>query len=188
MGLRERKKLATWRSIRAAALQLFDENGYAATTVEKIAAEANISPATFFNYFSSKEAAIFDPDPEDRANWQNLMHSRAADEALWSSLTGILIEFNGTLRERMLLQRRLSTQSPTLIQSNRNLGELFRSDLHAWVSARAGGDNLDAILQMNLALTASNTAYQTWPAGESFDNYLERVEFCLRRATPTAFE
>lgn len=52
MNLRERKKLATWRAIRTAALRLFDEQGYEATTVEQIAEAANVSRATFFNYFA----------------------------------------------------------------------------------------------------------------------------------------
>src|SRR5215470_13539481 len=66
MNLRERKKLAAWRAIRAAALQLFEEQGYAATTIEQIATVANVSRATFFNYFAGKEAVLFDPDPGER--------------------------------------------------------------------------------------------------------------------------
>jgi len=44
---------AVWRSIRSAALQLFEERGYGNVTIEQISAAANVSRATFFNYFAS---------------------------------------------------------------------------------------------------------------------------------------
>jgi AcrR family transcriptional regulator len=185
MNLRERKKLAAWREIRTDALRLFDERGYEAVTVEQIAAAAKVSRATFFNYFASKEAVVFDQDPEERDNWRTLMNARPLDEPLWDSLTAVITGFIESTRDRMPLQRRLKAQSPALAQSTQNFGQQFITDLRQWVASRpTGPDELTTTLQLNLALAASATAYQTWRTDESFDDYLWRLQRCFRQAGP----
>ncbi|NKZ15162.1 TetR family transcriptional regulator [Mycolicibacterium septicum DSM 44393] len=55
-----RKRQATRDRIAASAATLVAADGLAATTVERIAAEAEVGRATFFRYFSSKEDAVAD--------------------------------------------------------------------------------------------------------------------------------
>lgn len=57
-GLRERKKQKTKEAIHRVAMRLFQKRGYEETTIEQIAAAAEISPSTFFNYFPSKEDVV----------------------------------------------------------------------------------------------------------------------------------
>jgi AcrR family transcriptional regulator len=55
---RERKKDETRERISQAAIQLFHEKGFEATTVDEIAARADVAKGTFFNYFPRKEAVL----------------------------------------------------------------------------------------------------------------------------------
>lgn len=57
-GLRERKKQRTREAIQDHALRLYQEQGYAATTTEQIAAAAEVSPSTFFRYFPTKPDTV----------------------------------------------------------------------------------------------------------------------------------
>ncbi|MFZ5641579.1 MAG: TetR/AcrR family transcriptional regulator [Bacillota bacterium] len=54
----ERKKAKTKEMIYETALQLFIEKGFDNTTVDEIAAKADIAKGTFFNYFPRKEAVL----------------------------------------------------------------------------------------------------------------------------------
>ena len=58
-SLREQRKRETSRALTAAARRLTTEKGFAGFTVEELCAEVGVSRRTFFNYFESKENAVF---------------------------------------------------------------------------------------------------------------------------------
>ena len=82
-SLRERKKLATRRSLRRVTLDLVAEHGFTHVTVDDIAEAADVSTRTFFNYFPSKEAALFGTDPERiRALRERVAHQAPGEPVL----------------------------------------------------------------------------------------------------------
>jgi AcrR family transcriptional regulator len=89
-SLRERKKLATRRSLRRAALDLIAERGFAHVTVEDIAEAADVSPRTFFNYFPSKEAALFGAEPDEAAALRERVAREAPGEPVLAALRTIV--------------------------------------------------------------------------------------------------
>jgi len=57
-GLRERWRISAMRTIQERALDLFDERGFDAVTIEEIAAAAEVSPSSVYRYFGTKEGLI----------------------------------------------------------------------------------------------------------------------------------
>jgi AcrR family transcriptional regulator len=92
VSLRERKKQATRRLLRRAALGLVAERGLANVTVEDIAEAAEVSPRTFFNYFPSKEAVLFGGDPDRAAQLRERVATRGPGEPAIAVLRAVLAE------------------------------------------------------------------------------------------------
>lgn len=79
-GLRAQKKADTRRRLAAIALELAAARGLHGFTVADVAAEAGVSARTFFNYFRTKEEALFRYDEEELAAFAAALVARPADE------------------------------------------------------------------------------------------------------------
>jgi AcrR family transcriptional regulator len=88
-GLRERKKADTHDAIRAAAADLFLEQGYDATTMEAVAEAANVSVRTVFRYFPTKEDLFFGDVEAELADLRDLLDARPVDEAVMTSVRAV---------------------------------------------------------------------------------------------------
>ena len=85
-GLRERKKQRTREQIIDAAMGLFAERGYHATTIADIATAADVAPRTFFSYFPSKEAVVFHNVDRDLDGLASALRDRLPDETAFDAL------------------------------------------------------------------------------------------------------
>lgn len=79
-GLRARKRQQTRTRILEAALSLFLERGFEAVTVEEIAAAADISKRSFFDYFPTKEEVVFAWQEDFGTRLAAALAARPADE------------------------------------------------------------------------------------------------------------
>ena len=165
MGLRELKKERTREAVQRAAMRLFDTQGYAATTVEQIAAAAEISTATFYRYYSDKEDIVFGDD--DRALVEEVIGARPPDETVAASLGAVFqrlaAEFEAD-KDAVIVRMRLMHGVPGL-QARRSATRQKTADLLARLlapRARTDPDNRELRLAIAVALAAEAETLFYW--------------------------
>jgi AcrR family transcriptional regulator len=85
-GLRERKKAQSRLAISNVATKMFIERGFDDVTVAEVAAAADVSVATIFNYFETKEELFFDREGEVIEAQRRFILERKPGEAITSVL------------------------------------------------------------------------------------------------------
>lgn len=115
-GLRTRKKQRTRRDLQEKALSLFLRDGYEATTVDAIAAAADVSAMTFYRYFPTKEHVILEDDYDPML--AGLIAARPPDEPIVDRVRHAIRQGLGQIytadREQLLARTRLIVQTPAL--------------------------------------------------------------------------
>jgi AcrR family transcriptional regulator len=150
-GLRERKKAKTRAAIQEHALRLFREQGYAETTVQEIAAAAEVSPATFFRYFATKEdTVVFDRmDPV----MIDLFRSQPPDLNPTAALRAAMREVLATLSEE---EWELESQRQQLVLGAPELRGRMLDQLYATI------DLLAELAAERLDRPATDLAVRAW--------------------------
>ncbi len=114
---RELKKARTRQELVDAAVELFTRQGFDATTVEDIAAAANVSPRTFFRYFANKEEVLFHRREDDLAHLEGALAKRPDDEPVLHSVREAVVSYVSRYQEDPefhLLRFRLISESRTV--------------------------------------------------------------------------
>ncbi len=181
-GLRQRKKERTRRAIADAALDLFESRGYAHTTVDDIAAAADVSPRTFFRYFASKDEAVFERAGDVEQHFRALLASRPAGEPLLVSLREIaraLLADDLVEEDRLRRLLGLVATEPALRSRYTALLDAIEGELTVWAAERLGvpaGDLRPRLLAATV-LAARRVATDTWleSPGDGFADHITRA-------------
>jgi AcrR family transcriptional regulator len=147
-GLRERKRLATRRALQLAALELVNERGLDATTVDEISRRADVSPRTFFNYFPSKEEALAGEGPRmpDAASIEDFVAARGPLLVDLADLLALSVEDEVHDPEIVRARRDLLRTAPHISALRIERFRHFETDLVAVAERRVGAQHpeLDA--------------------------------------------
>ncbi|MBI2568008.1 MAG: TetR family transcriptional regulator [Candidatus Schekmanbacteria bacterium] len=171
--LRQLKKIRTREDLRQAALRLFAEQGFEATTADDIAAAAGVSRRTFFRYFQNKEEAVF---CQQRALMEKLAGNLAAPRDGGSDVRAVeracLALADEYMRDRdaVVLTQQIIERSPVLIAADRTL-DLAWEETIAQALARSTAAEVWRGRIIAGALTgAVRAALRLWLAGGATDD------------------
>lgn len=175
MGRREHKKVLTRRSIRSVALDLAVDVGLSHLTVEMIAEAAEISPRTFFNYFSCKEDALVTDAGAVAELLRTLVEARPAEEAPLRAIRMAMTENDPASlvqasRTRARTRQQLVQEHPALMA--RQLGKYaqLEQSFAAAVARRLDADvdqDLQPALIAGAAVSAIRIAVRRWTTDET---------------------
>ena len=131
MSLRDDKRRWTMREVQAAALDLFETNGYEAVSVEAIAAAAGVSAPTVYRHFGTKERLVLWDDYDSdllsaiSREAQHLSPLAAVEAGLIAALDAVY----ETDAKRVLRRAKLLTKQPQLRAANAPLMAELRAGL-----------------------------------------------------------
>ncbi|GAA4615832.1 TetR/AcrR family transcriptional regulator [Saccharopolyspora hordei] len=188
-GLRERKKRATRQALQRAAVGLFLERGVEAVTVEDICARAEVSPRTFFNYFTAKEEVLVPWSAEVvERTAQHVVEQPAERPPLQVAHTVLATAIDTamtapTWRDQARVLRDHPELLPRVVAASRALEAALAEGL----ARRLGREDLYVRLLASTAITAMRTAIQSWhQAGPDADphEFLDRAFDLLGRGLP----
>jgi AcrR family transcriptional regulator len=167
-NLRDRHTAATRQRIIDAATRMFITRGYATTTVDEIAADADVSPRTFFRYFPTKEAVLFHDIDERLDQFQHLLVTRPAEEppivALVRSLCAMVEDLEAT-PDRLRLLELIRAERVTTHESQRAAIAEDHQRIVLVTLADRSGISLDDVglrAAVTIVLAAFDLAVMTW--------------------------
>jgi AcrR family transcriptional regulator len=163
-SLRDRRKRRTAEAIVAGALELFTERGFDRTTIDQIAASADISRRTFFRYFADKEELFFAEDERLLEVIEATLDDAPAGEPvleLARRATRALAAHSVADPQRRLARERLIAATPAL-QARRMTKNLRWEQAIAARLVERGSTEREALLVPKLALGCFQAAYERW--------------------------
>jgi AcrR family transcriptional regulator len=143
LGLRERKKRQTRTAIRDAAMRLFLERGFDQVSVAEVARAADVSEATVFNYFPTKEDLVYERMDVFEQELLAAVRERPQGESVLRAFVRFILDRSdnaatGDARRRVAALTRLTTASPSLKARERQIVANYTDALAALLAEETG--------------------------------------------------
>jgi AcrR family transcriptional regulator len=144
-GLRERKKQRTRELLAETARRLFCERGFEHVSVADVARAAEVSPATVFNYFASKEDLVYGRLEAFEAELLAAVRDRAPGETALAAFARFVLEPRGLLAtddeaaaEELARIVKMIAASPALLARERQIFAGYTDSLAALIAEETG--------------------------------------------------
>jgi AcrR family transcriptional regulator len=167
-GLRERKRQQTRERLTRMAMALFRERGFEATTLDDIAAAADVSRRSFFHYFASKEDVVFAWQEESTAALIAAVVARPTGESMLTAAENAISEMIGQLEPgEVIAIARLKGDNPALQARDQVKYEKLERALAGALGKRASQkpERLHARLVAMITTGAMRIGSELWAAG-----------------------
>ena len=186
VGLRERKKRERRRCIEEAAIDLFEERGFDGTTIEDIAAAADIAPRTFFSYFPTKEDVVLADYASRLDQIIDVLRSRLPSEAPWTALQASFVTVAADYearRDDLIRRFTIMAAHPPVYARSLQLQAGWEDALTDVLIDRAGPDvgQLESRLLASAALACMRSSLQHWLLTGQATALPDLIEECFDR-------
>jgi len=164
-GLRQRKQQETRERLKRAAMALFLERGFEATTLDDIADAADMSRRSFFHYFASKEDVVAAWQEDAAAALVTEILARPADESMLTAAeNAIATAIKRIDPTEAAAMSRLKRDNPALQARDQLKYEKLERALADGLAQRAGrkSDRLKARLVAMIATGAMRVGGESW--------------------------
>jgi AcrR family transcriptional regulator len=180
VGLRSRKKRKTRLAVEDAALELFEEQGYEATTVEQIAERAEVSTTTFFRYFPTKAEVVLSDQGQRLPGLHQSILDRPPDESDLVAVRHAVVDawVAAIDPERTARKAEAVAGSPVLQGLSYQNGIRWLETITDALAQRHGLAPADerSLLAARVVLSVLASAIETWMADGCVDDLAEAVE------------
>ena len=185
-GLRERKKRERRRCIEEAAIDLFDRDGFDSTTIEAIAAAADIAPRTFFYYFPTKEDVVLADYAERLDRILDELGRQPQGDPAWDALRAsfVTVAADYEARRADLIRRFVIMAANESVYARSLQLQAGWEDALAQVIEQRGGHGVDTIESRLLAaasLACMRSSLRHWLATDHETALPMLIDGCFDR-------